>query len=303
MMPTDRLPPARDGMHPHTPRGVRGPSRVHLGGAAFIAVLFVAVMVSFPTWAGAQSAYRTAPGDTLVYGEQSDQLIRILAPDGATEGRHHREASIEVTFPAPERARATYLALAMELTSGEGIRAPDTGPVLGLPFVLAFSALGLEETLEAPELPPEFEDLPDLARQFDDFFLPLPGRELSVGVQWTDTATFASTGDREELRRMTVRELEVVGDTVVDGVAAWRIDASARIENSVRSHVEELSADAVSTLSGVESGWFLFSKEGVMLARERRGELSGRLTYILADGELPFEQTHSYTTTIALTRR
>jgi hypothetical protein len=81
---------------------------------------------------------------------------------------------------------------------------------------------------------------------------------------------------------------------------AWIITTRAERQLSVRSHVEELQADLVSNLAGIETGFFLFSKTGVMLARKQEGDLRGQLTYILADGELPFEQSHVYTTTVTL---
>jgi len=130
--------------------------------------------------------------------------------------------------------------------------------------------------------------------------MPLPVESLAIGVEWTDTATVTETTEEEDVRRSTVRTLVVTGDTIVDGTPAWVVATRAELELSVRSHVEELQADAVSTLAGVETGSFVFSKSGVMLARTREGELRGQLTYILADGELPFEQSHVYTTTITL---
>lgn len=175
---------------------------------------------------------------------------------------------------------------------------PETTPLIDEPFLLEFPADGRVRLVTPPSIPDEIAELTDLTREFNDFFITLPGRALTPGVEWADTMTV--TGARrssDTFQSHQVRRYRVVRDTMVGKTAAFLFEVvgEERIEGSgPMAEAPHITASTV--LEGGDTGFAVFSPAtGRLIARWRSGKLTGQVR--LTGGPQPMElpQTFEYT--------
>lgn len=240
-----------------------------------------------------------APGDSVVYLEQTDAITTFRRPTGQTpvvSSRH--DAVIHVVRTAPDTLEAFYEHLRLRVTMAGRERSPETASLRWQRFVLHDDD-GRIETVVAPPQPDEIRQMTDLTRQFDDFFFRIPARPLDVGAEWVDTTEFTG-GGQGTATRLTVTRFRVRGDTTMHGVAARVIDYESAIETSMTSP-PTTQGTMTSSLVGEEEGVIVFAPDReVMLSRHRTGALEGEL---VVEGNLETQhlpQTYRYESRIEL---
>ena len=268
--------------------------------------LAVAVLVLAPSVARAQApAYRRVPSDTVRYHEVSEGTAEVTTAGGPVTLRTRHDARVAVTFGAADTARAWFEALSIGMATPQGDRAPDTAPVLGKPYLLAFDARGAARTLSVPQFPESFEQVSDLTHEFADFFPRLPSAPLARGLTWTDTSqTQTTNAHNRTLTATRIGTFTVRGDSVVNGARVVVVDARSQNRLVNAGPAPQMGGLPMrSEMSGTEEGVYLFSPQtGRLVARRRTGRLAGTVTFGPDAAAASIQQTLTYQSRIDLVR-
>jgi hypothetical protein len=243
--------------------------------------------------------------DTLSYREISKGQIAITAPQGTVNMETLHDARIVVARINADSAHAWYDALEIAVKGPQGDLQPATDSALHKEFVLRFNRRNHVQTLHAPDFPKSFEDVTDLSRQFDDFFMPTPGRPLTLGTTWSDTTTYADTTKEGDIFHGTKAGMyKVVRDSVVSGRPVWIVSADVEQELRNQGPGPQPGITAISTLAGADTGVFYIDKSrGYMVGRRRAGNLSGEIRYEGLPQAVVLPQTMTYTNSIEVLQR
>jgi hypothetical protein len=262
-------------------------------------MIIESVLLALLTSSPVSVAHLRSP-DTLSYREISKGQIAITAPQGKVNMETLHDARIAVARINADSARAWYDALEVSMKGPQGDLRPATDSALHKEFVLRFDRRNHVQTLHAPDFPKSFENVTDLTRQFDDFFMPTPGRALTLGATWSDTTTYADTTKAGDIFHGTrAGTYKVVRDSVVSGRRVWIV--SANVEQKLRNEGPgpQPGITAVSTLAGSDTGVFYIDKsQGYMVGRHRTGTLTGEIRYEGLPQAVVLPQTMTYTSSI-----
>lgn len=269
---------------------------MHVRSALFALVAFTLVAQV----AGAQgTTYARTGRDTLRYREVTTTNVRITAPQGEVPGTIEHDATIAVVLLPGDSARAWYEALKLTMTAPNGTLAPETAPVLRQPFVLGFDPRGNITVASTPNFPAGFQSVSDLSLQFSDFFLRLPQSPLTVGLSWTDSTSRTTRKDEKTAIVGSLATYRVERDTTVNGQAAFVISMNQQLRSESEGPMPGQPVRARSASTGTDSGFFVFSRAGEMLGRQRTGTLRGTLTLTTSQGQsMEMGQEFSYTSRI-----
>ena len=238
-------------------------------------------------------------GDSVMYLERTASFTLIERTNETLRINGNHDAVIHVVRTAPDTLEAFYEHLLLNFRTPTQNRDIETDALIGVRFRLHEDD-GRIALVSAPALPAEIRQLTDLRRQFDDFFLRLPRRPMTVGMVWVDTVHHQGQEGDASMDRNVVTRFTVRRDTVVEGMNALVIDYASSLENSMRS-APTTEGTLVSRLLGEEEGWFVFAPDAeVMLRRRRVGLLEGEL---VIEGNLEthrFPQTYGYESTVEL---
>ena len=244
---------------------------------------------------GAQTTY-AAPGDTLRYREVTQGKFTLSGPQGDIPVSIEQRSQIAVVRLRGDSARAWYDSLAISASSPAGDQRPATDSALKLPFRLAFDSRGRVKVVQAPVFPKSFEGMTDLSHQFDDFFLRLPAKPLTVGLAWSDSLSRTDSTAEKFTRWASNADYRVERDTVVAGAPAVIVSVKQRVKISGEGPVPNQPMRATSALDGTEEGFFVFApKPGRVIARRRAGRLEGDIFMKGGMGEFTMKQVYSFT--------
>jgi len=261
-----------------------------------------ALLLSCALPLGAQSAYGSS-GDTLRYREVTQGKLTLTGPQGDIPISIEQRSQIAVVRMRGDSARAWYDSLALAASSPAGDQRPATDSALKQPFRLAFDPRGHVKLVQAPSFPKSFEGRTDLSHQFDDFFLRLPAKPLTVGLAWSDSASRTDSTAEKFTRWATNADYRVERDTVVDGTPAMIIAVKQRVKIAGEGPVPNQPMRATSAMDGTEEGFFVFApKAGRVIARRRSGHLEGDIFMKGAMGEMTMKQAYSFTGTVDAVR-
>ncbi len=243
-------------------------------------------------------SYSTDKGLRLRYHERTDSFLRITARQETFEQSGLHDATIAISFVAPDTAHASNESLLIRDASAEGVTEPDTSPVIGEPFVLYFPNDGQVETLSTPSFPSSFEQVTNLSFQFEDFFVKLPDDVLVIGTTWSDADV---SGSIDDMRVETNSTFEVVGDTTLYGHEALVINYRSNLSYASEGEGPSPGITVIFSSEGVETGRFYFAPEpGIFVGRDRRAELNGEFEYVGAAQPIVMTQKRTYESTIKL---
>jgi hypothetical protein len=242
--------------------------------------------------------------DTLRYNERTAGTVVMEAPAGQVTLRTNHDADLAFTA-AGTVVHAWYDQLSLRQSGPDGAnRVPSTSNILKKPYVLTVSPNGKVQTTRVPAIPSEIAAMTDLSRQFDDFFITLPGRPLSRGTAWADTVVRTNGTARDS--SSTVRHVSsyvVERDTVVAGVAAFLITVRQSVQMESAAPMPGQPMVARTTLAGDETGTAVFAPAlGRLLSRDRRGSLNGTLTISGGPQPMALPQRYEYTSSISIRR-
>jgi hypothetical protein len=242
--------------------------------------------------------------DTLRYDERTTGRVTMFAPSGEVVVRTDHDARLALAASGAGRVRGWYERLALR-KQGPGLaeQVGDTRALLGRAYALAVSPRGEVRVETLPAIPAPVASMTDLTRQFDDFLVVLPaGQPLRAGTVWVDTLVRTGGGRPDSTTTARhVRRHRVERDTVVGGQPAVvialqqsvRIDGVAPMPGGagrMRTHLE-----------GEEDGRAVFVPgAGRLVARERRGTLTGQIAVTGTRQPLELPQRFEYTSTMTL---
>lgn len=144
--------------------------------------------------------------------------------------------------------------LVLTRRSPETTISPDTDGLLGGRYHGVLSATGSYTSKEQPFVPDEVAEVAGMATAMDDFFPPLPARQLAVGRSWTDSAG------------LTIRRLP---DSSLSGLPLFRFE----LERKGETRVSATRGDSLSVphrQMSDEQGSFLWHPTLGLVRRERR---------------------------------
>lgn len=251
------------------------------------------------TCAGAAHAqdarYARALRDTLRYREVTNATVHLSTAQGGADVTSEHDGLLAIAFHPRDSASAWYEQLLIASSSPQGTQAPDTRALLGRPFALHFPASGHVAVRAAPDVPADIRAVTDLTRQFEDYFLRLPGGALARGRAWRDTVTHADSGAERWYRGRVVAHYVVLGDTVVAGERVVAVSLRQEHVFATGGPVPGQPLVQRQELAGTDSGTAWFSvAQGRLVARARRGLLQGGITF--TGGAQPFvvEQRYAF---------
>ena len=246
----------------------------------------------------AQSAYARTGRDTLRFREVTTTNARLTTPQGEVPITLEHDATIAVLLFPGDSARAWYEGLKLTMTSPAGSQNLETASVLRQPFALGFDPRGQVKLNSAPTFPASFESVTDLTYQFSDFFLRLPSSPLRLGMTWTDSSTRTSSKGDKSSSVGSVSSYRVERDTTVAGQPAFVISQKQQVRSESEGPVPGQPMRAHSLSTGTDDGFFVFSKSGELLGRQRTGTLNGGMTLSGDAGSMEIGQTFTYTNRI-----
>ena len=253
--------------------------------------------------AGAQSGYARSVRDTIRYHEVTSSVVRVTTPQGDVVIPIDVDAIIGVVLLPGDTARAWFDSLRLSTTPrGRPTVTPETGALLGRPFVLTVDSRGRANLAAAPIIPDGIRQVTDLTHHFDDFFIRLPAQPLVIGLAWADTSSRSGEADGKTLQLRSIANYRVERDTTVGGEAAMVIRATQQSSVTTEGPVPGQPMRVQSRITGGDEGFFVFSKSGRMLARQRMGRTSGETVMRGAAGSVTLKQTMSFTSRVEVVR-
>jgi hypothetical protein len=252
--------------------------------------------------AAAQTAY-AAPGDTLRFRDVTQGKIILTTPQGEIPVSVEQRSLLSVVRMRGDSARAWYDSLSIVASSPAGEQRPATDSALKQQFRLGFDSRGQVKLVQAPTFPKSFEGMSDLTHQFDDFFLRLPAKPLTIGLTWSDSVTRRDSTADKFTRWTTNVDYRVERDTVVAGTPALVVSMKQRIRINGEGPVPNQPMRATSALEGTDDGFVVFApRAGRLLARRRSGKLEGDIFMKGSMGEMSMKQAYAYTATLDAVR-
>ncbi len=258
-------------------------------------VLSFLALGSIAASADAQSAYARTGRDTLRFREVTTTNVRVTTPQGDVPISLVHDATIGVLLFPGDSARGWYDGLKLTVTSPAGSQDLETASVLRQPFALAFDTRGNVKLNSAPTFPESFENVTDLTYQFADFFLRLPAAPLRLGMTWTDSLTRSTSKGDKSSSVSSVSSYRVERDTTVAGQPAFVISQKQQVRTESDGPVAGQPVRAHSLSTGTDDGFFVFSKSGEILGRQRTGTLSGATTISGGAGSMEMAQAFTFT--------
>jgi hypothetical protein len=240
------------------------------------------------------AGYRHA-ADTVRFHELTHGEIGMFTPAGARIMEQKHEATIGLVFGAADSVIAWYDTLSLEAQSIQGVRRPNTGPLLRQPYLLRMDNRGRVTTLRAPALPPDVREITDLSQAFVDFFVRLPGQPLASGLEWTDTlANETGRGEQSYRKYVVITKWRVEKDSVIGGAPVWVVASSGTVSLETGEPLPGQKGQAISALAGEEHSRAILSRDGRFLGRTREGKVAGHLAIRSGASSQRFEQDYTY---------
>lgn len=143
--------------------------------------------------------YQAEPLSCAAFKESVRTVLRGESGTASVRNGAGRDGVLLVTARDSSGALALdawYDSLVVWRETEAGREMPDLDGFLGGRYRGLLAADGRYEAIRLPFVPNEVADIADLAPVLDDFFPRLPGRELAVGAQWTDSG-FTIRRDRD----------------------------------------------------------------------------------------------------------
>jgi hypothetical protein len=227
----------------------------------------------------AATRYRFVAGDTLSYHAQNSDSSVLTTPDGPVPAVTLSESTVRLVFGTRGSATAAFTALRVLLRTPKGDVTPPTTGAINRPFSLTISDRGLAQTASAPMFPAELTRVVDLATEFDDFFLVLPGKPLVIGLTWADTVNqTGSTSGNLKFTRHSTAGYTVARDTTVQGRHCLIITSESSQTLEAVGPGPGPGRTVTNRQSGTETGFFLFDPQaGRLVGRQRVGQYTGSL--------------------------
>ena len=255
-------------------------------------------VVAAPLAAQSTSTYARTGRATLRFREVTTTNARLTTPQGEVPISLEQDATIAVLLFPGDSARAWYEALKLTMTSQAGTQNFETASVLRQPFALGFDSHGQVKLVSAPVFPAEFENVTDLTYQFSDFFLRLPSSPLKLGLSWTDSSSRSTSKEDKSSSVSSVSSYRVERDTMVGGKPAFVISQKQQVRTESEGAVPGQPVRAHSLSTGTDEGFYVFSKSGELLGRQRTGTLKGGMTLSGGGGSMEIPQAFTYTNRI-----
>jgi len=144
--------------------------------------------------------------------------------------------------------------LVVSRRSAETTISPDTDGLLGGRYRGSLSATGAYSSQVRPFVPDEVAEVAGMATALDDFFPPLPTRQLLPGGTWSDS------------QGLTIRRLS---DSALSGLSLFRFELSRKDESRVAPRPVDTLALPLRQLSE-EQGTFVWHPLLGLVRRDRR---------------------------------
>jgi hypothetical protein len=230
---------------------------VSLGRPGFIAVILLAGGTSLAAQA-ADSALQYRPEQLHCSRFFESSESRILTQAG-NQGREQTSGRIGVwQFRATGADSGLMLeawldSLTLWRRSKETVVRPDTDGLLGGRYLGRLSARGVYSGQASPFIPDEVAEVAGMATALDDFFPPLPSRQLHPGEMWRGPPG------------LTVQRL---GDSALSGVPLYRFRLQVRKVNREGNSKRDSIPLELRQVSR-ESGTFVWHPMLGLIGRER----------------------------------
>jgi hypothetical protein len=231
-------------------------------------------------------------GDTLRYRESTTAHHTLRLPSRQVQWQTTQESLISVVAHG-DTLHAWFDSLSLVSdTEGSPPERPDPASLIGRVYRLSRVPGRPVRTVSAPAIPGEVARTSDLAHEFDDFFVSVPGGVLEPGREWTDTVTIVRSAAADS-RQQIVRRYRVLGDTTVAGRRGRVVEV--REASSLVARRVTAASTTESRLTGTDRGFaVLAGEDGRMMLRVRAGETSGTITAQTGDLKTSYDSAFTY---------
>ncbi len=228
-------------------------------------------------------AYRTPTAVSVTYHATDTLAQTFSGPGGSATYTLATAVALATTFAEqPEGVRVTAtpgdLSATLDTPTGTETQTPGaTGA-----YVFDIAPDGSVEVLAAPEIAGPAEVAAPLVGLPHEWFPRLPARAVEAGETWADTVTWSDERPESSMSSTTAFRYELVGDTVVDGRALWKISLAG--EAQLSSERDPNGERLETTLAGANAGVALWDHErGLLHSLEVTFDYSGTMNTPLGD--------------------
>lgn len=175
----------------------------------------------------------------------------------------------------------------------EGQDMPDISALKGLTSTITLGEDGVIQTATGLTENSAIADMGGEAsfrESMQSLFLPLPEGALEVGTKWSRESRFEANQSGMEMAFLSTSDYECVGETIIDGTAAWEIKETGKV--SLVGGGDQMGVMIDMDAAGDGTGTFFVEKGTARLIRyEGKGTLAGGVSAQGMDIPLSMVQT------------
>ncbi|MEO7458383.1 MAG: hypothetical protein ABIY52_19140 [Gemmatimonadaceae bacterium] len=247
-----------------------------------LALLFATPLVVAPL--GAQGVEYSA--GTNKYRVTTTTKGTQTTPAGAAsfEVSIKEQVTVNVMRHTKDTVMATMVLDSLALTSSSG-PLPDASKLIGAKWVSLISPTGKFYTTQAPAGAD-----PQLAQVMDGVahFLPSFRGNLAAGNAWSDTTTGKVSQQGMEVDRTSIANFKVLGDTVIAGQKAMRIERVTNVKAGGMGNMQGTPVTMETT--GRSNGMFFVTPMGVYLGMSSTDDVNVKITIVSQGAEVNIKQ-------------
>lgn len=189
------------------------------------------------------------------------------------ESSNTRLLTITLERSAPDTITMTIVLDSISIVGAMGMVPPGVDKLPGTRFVAKVAPWGAMYTVTGPgeaESPLAAQLTPELGRM-----LPVIKAPLAAGAAWVDTLKDMPKQMGMELERVIISSFRVVGDSMVDGERAWKVqrETSTSAKGSGSPQGQPITVEA----TGAGTGTLLFAHSGLLLGGLNEDQTTGKI--------------------------
>lgn len=198
------------------------------------------------------------------------------------ESSNMRLLTITLARSAPDTITMTIVLDSINIVGAMGMVPPGVDKLPGTRFVAKVAPWGAMYSVTGPseaESPLGAQLTPDLGRM-----LPVIKAPLAAGAVWADTLKDTPKQMGMELERVIISSFRVVGDSMVDGERAWKVEreTSTSAKGSGSPQGQPITVEA----TGAGKGTLLFAHSGLLLGGQNEDQTTGKIVATMSGMEL-----------------
>ena len=193
-----------------------------------------------------------------------------------------RLVTITLARSAPDTITMTVVLDSVTMVGAMGMIPPGVDKLPGTKFIAKIAPSGAMYSVTGPSAEESTlgsQMTPEVGRM-----LPVIKAPLAIGAAWADTLKDQPRQNGLELERMIVSSFRVVGDSMVNGERAWKVqrETATTSKGSGSPQGQPLTLES----NGAGKGTLLFARNGMLFGGETEDQANGKVVATMSGMEL-----------------